>query len=138
MHIQENVTLTIPVESVTGNTGFDRTDSELGVCLVAASDALATDSNATRAAKSYGADQPIIGTVGGEGDICKAKGEIVFQVKAAFTAAQMAAGLIQTTTTVGKIEPGTVANFAANKAIKVNLTRQGTDPKIGFWVAAIL
>lgn len=137
MHIPENVQITIPVVSTSTN-GFDRTDSERGVVLVSA--AAATDSVATTASKANAADQQIIGTVGGEGDIAKVKGEIVMQLAgtAAMTAAQMQAGIIGTTATAGKVGASTVAKFAAGEAIKVVVTRQGNDPTIGRWIAVIL
>lgn len=135
MHIPENVEITIPVASTTANS-FDRTDSERGVVLVAAQSA--TDTVRTTASKSNAADQRILGTVGGEGDMAKITGEIVMQVTAAFTAAQMRAGFIQTTATAGKVAPGDAAGFAAGNDRHGIITRQGNDATIGDWIAIIL
>lgn len=137
MHIPENVQITIPVKSTTANS-FDRTDSEKGVVLVSAADA-DMDAEATTASKSNAADQSIIGTVGGEGDIAKVKGEIIMQVDAAFTDAEMQAGFIQTSATDdGKADAGDAAGFAAGTDRHGIITRQGNDTTIGRWIAIIL
>ena len=135
MHIPENVQITIPVASTTTNS-FGRADAERGVVLVAAQ--TANDSEKTTASKSSAANQDILGTVGGEGDMAKVTGEIVMQTTAAFTAAQMSAGFIQTTTTAGKVEPGDAAGFAAGNDRHGIITRQGNDATIGDWIAIIL
>ena len=138
MHIPENVQITIPVESTTANN-FGRTDSEKGVVLVAAQDANGANvSEKTLASKSSAVDQSIIGTVAGEGDMAKVTGEIVMQVDAAFTDAQMRAGFIQTSATAGKAEAGDAAGFAAGTDRFGIITRQGNDATIGTWIAIIL
>ena len=142
MHIPENVEITIPVENAatTGETVFGRTDSEKGVVLVVHS-STPTDKERTRAAKANAAEQQILGTVGGEGDIAKATGEIVMQATAAFTTAQVVAGFITTSATdgdEGKVAPGTAALFAAGNARHGIITRQGNDSEIGTWIAIIL
>ena len=138
MHISENVQITIPVESTTTNS-FGRTDSEKGVVLVAAQDANGANvSEKTLASKANAADQQILGTVGGEGDMAKVTGEIVMQVTTAFTDAQMQAGFIVTSTTDGKVEAGDAAGFAAGTDRKGIITRQGDDATIGLWIAIIL
>ena len=142
MHIPENVQITIPVKSTTANS-FDRTDSEMGVVLVSAADA-SEDSQSTTASKANDVDQQILGAVGGEGDIAKVKGEIVMQVSAAFTDAQMQAGYIATVApgandvNVGKVGAGDAAGFAAGTDLKGIITRYGNDATIGHWIAIIL
>ena len=138
MHIQESVGNTIPVESPASGSGvFGRDDAEKGVVLVSRA---ATPGNpaATPAAKSTAADQHIIGTLGGEGTMCKVTGEIVMQTDAAFSDAEMALGVIGTHTEAGKVQAAALSKFTAGLARKGVITRQGNDPTIGTWIAIIL
>lgn len=137
MHISENVKIAIPVESITGDGAFTRANSEKGVVLISSAQS-PTDPAKKKARISSAANQSILGTLGGEGDLAKVAGEIVMQATGTFTDAQMAAGYVVTTTTAGKVGPGTAALFGAGNCIKVIITRQGNDATIGDWISVIL